>query len=115
MGRGGRAVREGRGEVKSAEAKKQWTFLCMALSKSVDDFPDKVWLSFNWKIKSRSADPDNIAAAAKYVMDGLVDAGKLKKDSLMIIQTPVIHHYGKGDGSLELTISDRPIYELVEL
>ncbi len=103
----------------SASAKKEWTNLAAILSASLPKFPGKVWLSFNWKIKNFGSDPDNIEASAKYIMDGLTPetkkkpgSGVIQKDSLMIIQTPVLHHFERGENSLELLISSTPIYEL---
>ena len=102
---------------KSASAKRKWTGEICKLAKlqGLQQFPDKVWLAFDWQIKNRASDPDNINAAAKYIMDGLVDAGVLIKDSLMVIQSPVVHEYSKGDGMVLVTISDRPIFEIKSL
>lgn len=52
------------------------------------------WIDFIWKCKDRKKDPDNIAFAAKFVMDGLVMAGIFPTDGwkLWIGSHPEIHH-----------------------
>lgn len=103
---------------KSAACKQDWTDKIKYLAKiqKTPHFPDKVWIAFLWEVKSFARDSDNVAAAAKFIMDGLVNAEVLTKDSLMIVQSPVIHSYrrGKKDQVL-LTIRDRPIFELKEM
>lgn len=56
-------------------------------------FEDKVWLEFHWYLKTFARDHDNVAAASKYIMDGLVQAGVIKSDNLCTIQSPVLHYY----------------------
>jgi hypothetical protein len=101
----------------SANSKRKWTGKVCAEARlqGLQHFPSKVWLAFHWQVKSRGSDPDNISAAAKHIMDGLVDAGVLTKDSLMVIQSPVVHEFSKGDGMVLVTISDRPIFEIKSL
>lgn len=41
---------------------------------------DRVFISFQWQELNRQRDPDNIAFAKKFVMDGLVQAKVLKND-----------------------------------
>lgn len=45
---------------------------------------------FEWHCENRRRDPDNIAAGAKYVLDGLVKAGVLVDDRFKNIKS--IHH-----------------------
>jgi len=40
----------------------------------------KADLKFTWHEKSRRRDPDNIAFAKKFILDGLVSAGVLEND-----------------------------------
>lgn len=93
-------IREARtNRYKSAETKTQWTndIAVIAISDSKEvKFPEKVWLTFSWEVKTLNNDPDNIAAAAKYIMDGLVIAGIIKDDSLAYIGSPIIHYYAKA-------------------
>ncbi|MFP4662686.1 MAG: RusA family crossover junction endodeoxyribonuclease [Halanaerobiales bacterium] len=39
-----------------------------------------VKLNITWYCKNKRRDPDNIAAAKKFILDGLVEAGVLKND-----------------------------------
>ena len=41
---------------------------------------EKVYLNITWYTKNQRRDPDNIAAAVKFIFDGLVEAGVLKND-----------------------------------
>ena len=79
---------------KSAALKKQWGNIIMIECFNKPAFPDKVWLSFHWSVAFRH-DPDNVAASAKYIMDGMVKSGIIKNDNLTIIQSPVMHWYSK--------------------
>lgn len=45
---------------------------------------------FEWHCENRRTDPDNIASAAKYVLDGLVKAGVLADDGFKNVKS--IHH-----------------------
>ena len=103
---------------KSAACKQDWTDKVMYLAKiqKTPRFPGKVWIAFLWEVKSFARDSDNIAAAAKFIMDGLVNAGILTKDSLMVVQSPVVHNYARGKtDKVMMTISDRPIFEVKEI
>ncbi len=51
-----------------------------------------VYLEVLWRVKNRRRDEDNIEAAQKFIMDGLVLAGVLQEDNLKVIRTPKIHH-----------------------
>ncbi|HEY9748548.1 MAG TPA: hypothetical protein V6C63_07710 [Allocoleopsis sp.] len=107
-------VREARGHwSKGAKQKKFWTKQAAIAAHGLPKFPDKVWLSFDWLLKSRRNDPDNVAAASKFLLDALTDIGVLTKDSLMVIQSPIVHHYAKGNDEVIVTVSDRPIYTLI--
>jgi hypothetical protein len=46
---------------------------------------DKVKIYFYWYLKNKKKDPDNIAFAKKFIIDGLVQAGILKNDNLNTI------------------------------
>ena len=106
-------VREARGHwSKGAKQKKYWTHKISLICFGLPKFPDRVWLSFDWLVKTRALDPDNISASAKFICDGMTEAGVIAKDSLMIIQSPVVHNYAKGNDEVVVTVSDRPIYVL---
>lgn len=40
----------------------------------------KIFLNITWIEKNRRRDPDNIAAAVKFIWDGLVEAGVINND-----------------------------------
>jgi hypothetical protein len=98
----------------SAGVKKTWTNKVADLTQTVDfSFDDKVWLEYHWHLKTFARDSDNVAAASKYILDGLVDAGIIINDNLMIIQSPVSHYYyrAKSDGVV-LRLSSSPDFLL---
>lgn len=41
---------------------------------------DRIWLDITYVCKNRRKDPDNIAAAKKFILDGLVAAGVIPND-----------------------------------
>ncbi len=61
--------------------KAQWTGLVSSLAKRnrVPKFR-RVRLAFDWHETTRKRNPDNIAAAHKFCLDGLVEAGVLEND-----------------------------------
>ena len=67
--------------------KKQYTEFVALLAKTqlkpVMVYP--VSISIDWHCKNERKDPDNIAHAKKYILDGLVEAGILKSDSFKCI------------------------------
>ena len=94
-----------------ARLKRDWTEAVWAHAKSarLPSFPGRVVLRFRWFERDRRRDPDNVAAAKKLVMDGLVKAGVLKGDGWKFVQSwtdsfdvvperpgvaVTIHHYG---------------------
>lgn len=83
----------------SASIKKKWTnriaIACQNLPKF--DPKDKIWCEFNWYLKNFGRDSDNVAAAAKFIFDGMVLAGTIPKDSLITIQSPIIHYYSRSE------------------
>ncbi len=94
----------------SANEKKAWTKSIASDCFGKTKFPDKVWIEFVWKVKSFRRDPDNISAAATFLIDGLVEGGIIRDDSLKFIMSPVLHWYEKGDNLVEVRIADHPIW-----
>lgn len=94
----------------SAKEKRAWTNRIAVECFGRKQFPDRVWVEFIWKIKNFRRDPDNISAAAKFVMDGLVEGGIIQDDSLKFIMSPVLHWYEKGEDLVQLHIADHPIW-----
>jgi len=94
----------------SAKEKRAWTNTIAVKCFGRKRFPDRVWIEFVWKIKNFRRDPDNVSAAAKFVMDGLVEGGIIQDDSLKFIMSPVLHWYEKGKDLVEINLADHPIW-----
>jgi hypothetical protein len=102
----------------SAHVKKQWTSRIAIAANNLDKFntDDKVWCEFHWYVKNFGRDADNVAAAAKYIFDGLVKAGIIPDDNLNVIQSPVVHYYRKSKSDLfKLVMSNSPDFLLDSL
>lgn len=74
----------GRGTLYS-NMKREWTDLVCQLAQAsgIDKpgpFAGRVTINFRWFEKSRRRDVDNVAAAKKFVIDGLVKAGVISGD-----------------------------------
>lgn len=73
----------------AAAKKKECTAICKnatlaAMASGVRfDFPCR--LLFLWVVKDARTDPDNIAFQKKFVLDGMQEAGFLKRDSLKYV------------------------------
>ncbi len=62
-------------------------------------------------MKNLARDNNNIAAATKYIDDGLVEAGVIADDSLKYIQSPVCHWYVQSnEDTVTVRIANAPIY-----
>jgi len=101
----------------SARQKAKWTNEVALIAFNRRPFPGKVWTTWFWEVTNLRYDEDNLVASRKFILDGLVQAGVLKDDSLQIIQTPVIHFHSKGKMNqvvLQLSSSPAFLYELME-
>jgi len=59
-------------------------------------------LELKWYVKNRLRDPDNIAFAVKYILDGMVAAGIVKDDGFWYLRGGIEHQfYLKGEGEKE--------------
>ena len=61
------------------DMKKDNTELVTWVAKKVPK-KEKVFLEITWYCKNKKRDPDNIAAAVKFIWDGLVQAGVISND-----------------------------------
>lgn len=86
-----------RNRYRSAQMKKEWTdYVARKCSKTMTRMRGKkVYLECIWFVKNFARDPDNVKAASKFIMDGLVNARKLEDDKLSIIQSPILHWFEK--------------------
>lgn len=77
----------GRGRV-YARMKRDLTAVVKTLAEraKLPKFPARVVLEFTWVEQDRRRDPDNVAAARKFVLDGLVAAGVLRGDGWRFVQ-----------------------------
>ena len=100
---------------KSAKVKKKLTAEIAEGLAGLHQFPGKVWVDYLWMVANFGSDPDNIDASRKYIMDGLVLAELITKDSLMIIQPEIIHRYVRGKNTVRVRISDHPLWRLISL
>lgn len=92
---------------KSASVKKKWTKLIVDRCTDAPQFSGKLWIAFDWRVKNLGRDPDNIMASAKYIMDGLKNAGVITEDSLRVIQSPQIHNFTKSkEDGVTVRLSD---------
>lgn len=101
------AAREG--WQKSAAMKKQWTSKITAFVTECDiKFLGQVWLEFHWYLTNFGRDADNVAAACKFIMDGLANAHAVRNDNLTVIQSPILHYYHRSnqDNGVILRISE---------
>jgi hypothetical protein len=64
----------------AAKIKKRNTELVCLLTKNLQTVEAKVKIIFTWITKDEKKDPDNIAFAKKFILDGLVESGVLGND-----------------------------------
>ncbi|MAH51419.1 hypothetical protein CMI37_36725 [Candidatus Pacearchaeota archaeon] len=76
-----------RGNLTAARQKAEWTYrvagyihLTMNQTKKVQ-FTGAVFIEFTWYEKNKRRDPDNIASAKKFLMDGMVRSGLICDDT----------------------------------
>jgi len=101
----------------SARDKKLWTNWVASQVIGQPKFTGKVWVEFYWQVANIRRDPDNISAAAKPILDGLVLAKIIKGDSLAVIQSPYCHYFEVKPGEPDIVtikISDEK-YEKQEI
>ncbi|HEY9601910.1 MAG TPA: DNA cytosine methyltransferase [Allocoleopsis sp.] len=95
----------------SAKEKREWTELIASYCKGAYQFKGKIWLEYVWRVKNLARDNNNIAAATKYIDDGLVEAGVIADDSLKYIQSPVCHWYVQSsEDTATVRVANVPIY-----
>ncbi len=63
-----------------SQMKKEYTNKAAYIMNRLPKFNNKIDLTFYWYCKNRRKDKDNIIAGQKFIIDGLVKAGKIKND-----------------------------------
>lgn len=98
----------------SASAKKQHCKKIAAAAKAqlLPFSSGPIYVLFEWKVKSFARDADNVSAAAKYLMDGLVDAKIIPGDNLVKVPGPWVHLFDRGSDTVKIHLSDSPIVQL---
>lgn len=65
-------------EIKKDETERVWAECLYQKAQEVTQYPVRV--HFNWYCRNMKIDPDNIAAAKKFILDGLQTAGVMEND-----------------------------------
>ena len=70
----------------AAKQKKEFTSLVATLARGVkipshgEQYSDRIYWLFVWREPNKRRDPDNVAAGAKFIFDGLQAAGAMEND-----------------------------------
>ena len=96
------------GKYIGASIKKAETFFCMVCAKNqlrpIEEYP--LVLDCMWYTKNKRKDPDGIAFAIKFILDGMQDAGIIVNDGQSQIKE-INHKFGNDvNERVEITISD---------
>lgn len=84
--------------------KKKYTKLCAGYALQMPKLPDALYdLHIHWQVDNNRHDSDNIYYACKYLIDGVVSAGKLRGDGRKFIRN--IHHTIETGKTYEITVS----------
>lgn len=76
---------ERRNKYAAAKIKKDMTHICSRyVPKGHIDYPIEVHLI--WTVKNYANDADNVAFGKKFILDGMMKAGLIKKDNLTMIK-----------------------------
>jgi Holliday junction resolvase RusA-like endonuclease len=85
------AAKKGKGKYQPyAQMKETYTDMVAWLAKKLPQKYGPIRLVITWYEPDRKRDPDNIAAAEKFILDGLVKAGTILNDTQKYIKS--IHH-----------------------
>ncbi|MBD2076352.1 hypothetical protein H6F86_21195 [Phormidium sp. FACHB-592] len=104
------------------DKERQWSKLVSQAAIGVQ-FPGDVWITLDYVLQRfNSRDWDNTVASAKFILDGLKDAGVIVDDNFSVVQavTPFFRPALKVGKTLEpekvvVTVSDRPLCEIIRL
>lgn len=75
-----------RNKYEAADYKKKIEYQTRMFIASLPTFEKRVSIDFLWVEVNRRRDPDNIAFAKKFILDSLVESGKLKNDTQQYIK-----------------------------
>ncbi len=87
-----------------SKMKKENTEIFRVATQNFEKFTEPVEITFTWFYKNIRRDPDNMMAAQKFALDGMVAAGVIPNDTGKEIAS-LIHNFihGEKDG-VEITI-----------
>jgi Holliday junction resolvase RusA-like endonuclease len=81
---------------KGAQQKKLWTHGCAMYAVRLEKITSPCKIQFAWYEPDKRRDIDNVAAGAKFIIDGLVDAGKLPHDGRDWVRQ-IVHLFPEPD------------------
>jgi len=102
-----------------AKHKKDCTLLAQLDCKNHKRFEDKVWIEIFYFLKKNIDPVDNLPAALKPILDGMVSAGIIKNDNINVIQSPLVSWHIKFTPKpnqktcdfVFLLVSEKPIFK----
>jgi len=108
---------------KSAATKTKWSQLVARSAIDAPIFPGNVWITLDYVLQRyTSRDWDNTVASAKFILDGLKDAGTIAEDNFSVVQAvnPFFRSAVKVGRKLEdeeviVTIADHPLCTITRL
>jgi Holliday junction resolvase RusA-like endonuclease len=93
-----------------SKLKKEWTETCAQYAFVLKKFESPIFLNISWIEPNAKRDIDNVAAGIKYILDGLVLAGKIKNDTREWVRR--INHYfpppDKENPRIIISITETP-------
>lgn len=102
-----------------AKHKKDFTLLAQLDCQNRHKFNGKVWIEIFYFLKKNIDPIDNLPAAMKPILDGMVSAGIIKNDNINVIQSPLVSWYIKFTPKpnqktcdfVFLLVSEKPIFK----
>lgn len=80
----------------AANLKKSETYRCQLAARKLEKIQKPVGLTLYWFTKDLRKDPDNVSFAQKFILDGMVNAGVLPKDSRKWVLS-LHHEFGRNN------------------
>jgi Holliday junction resolvase RusA-like endonuclease len=94
---------------RGARQKKEWTRACAYYAMKLQRISSSCKIQFTWIEPDKRRDVDNIAAGAKFILDGMIEAGKLAGDGRQWVRQ-IVHVFPEPDKK-----NPRIVVEIVEL
>ena len=88
-----------------AKLKRDYTLLCSTCAKKLNPVEGGVVLEIQWFCKNKKRDPDNIASAKMFILDGLIVAGVLPNDGwAQIVKLVDTFRIARSNPRIEVTL-----------